>query len=267
MNNNNYLISVVIPIYNGAKYIKKSLDSIINQTYQNIEIIVVDDGSTDNSNDILNHTKKKDKRIKVIKNITNFGITKSLNIGVMNARGVFIVRQDIDEISNPKRIEKQINYLLFNNLVLAGSNCINIYPNGFKTIWGYYDQYKIINILKYRSPFPHGTTIFRKSIYLKCFGYDEYYKTSQDFDLWRRMKSFGKIGMIPETLVERNIDNNSISKNKKIRQAYDSTLIRMKNINPIYLPQLILFSLFSLLLSFLPNGLFYLYAKLRKKII
>ena len=267
MSNFNHLVSIVITVYNGEKYIKDCLTSLLNQTYKNIEIIVVDDGSIDNSLHKLKAFEKIDSRLKIIKNNINIGITKSLNIGIKKTNGYIIARQDIDEIATKDRIEKQVQYLIREKLVLVGSNCINLYPNGFMTEWGYYNNAKLNHILKYRSPFPHGTALFIKQIFLDCGGYDENYKTSQDYDLWIKIQKKGKIGMLNNLVLKRAIVDESISKNMKLRQAFDSTRIRIKNAHIVYLPQQILFSLFSLFISFLPNKFFYYYAKLRNKII
>ncbi len=267
MPNNRDLISVVVPVYNGMEYIDDCINSLIKQTYDNIEILIVNDGSTDGTKNLLEKYTKIDKRIKIINNSSNLGITKSLNLAINQCKGDLIVRQDIDEISSFNRIELQIQYLKRNNLILLGSNCINIYPNGFKTEWGKYNDAEISKIIKYRSPFAHGTVIYRKSIFLKCNGYNEIYKTSQDFDLWIKMNKIGNIGMMDDVLVNRKIDNQSISKNKKLRQAYDSSIIRLKNAELIHIPQVCIFSFFSFFISLLPNKIFFYYAKIRKKII
>lgn len=267
MLNHKILVTVILPIYNGEKHVDKCLNNLINQTHKNIEIIIINDGSKDNTSELLINYSKKDKRINIIENKINLGITRSLNLAINKSRGEFIIRQDIDEISILNRIELQLKHIIDNNLVLLGSNCINIYPNGFRTEWGYYNAKTIYKILKYRSPFPHGTTIFRKTAFLKCNGYNEIYKTSQDFDLWIKMKKIGKIDMIKDFLVERKIDDQSISKNKKFRQAYDSTFIRLKNAKIINLPQILMFSFISLIISLLPNHFFFYYVKMRKKII
>lgn len=261
------LVSIVVPVYNGQEHISQCLNSLINQTYENIEIIIVNDGSTDRTNELLVNYSQIDKRINIIKNKSNFGITKSLNLAIKQSMGEIIVRQDIDEIASLNRIELQLKYLVQNNLILVGSNCINIYPNGFSTEWGNYKNKEIPKILKYRSPFPHGTTIFKKSEFIKCKGYNNIYKTSQDFDLWVKMSKIGNVGMMKDILVKRKIDNKSISKNKKFSQAYDSTRIRFKNAKIINIPQIVIFSFFSLFISLLPNNLFFYYVKIRKKII
>ena len=127
MPNNRELISVVLPVYNGMEYIDDCINSLIKQTYDNIEILIVNDGSTDGTKNLLEKYSKIDKRIKIINNSSNIGITKSLNLAINKCKGDLIVRQDIDEISSFNRIELQIQYLNRNNLILLGTNCLNIY--------------------------------------------------------------------------------------------------------------------------------------------
>lgn len=109
MESNKDLISVIIPVYNVAPYLEKSIGSILNQTYENLEIIIIEDCSTDNSFEILKSFK--DKRIKLIQNKKNKGVGYNGNLGLSLANGKYIARHDSDDISAPKRLETQYNYL------------------------------------------------------------------------------------------------------------------------------------------------------------
>ena len=103
------MVSVVMPVYNGSKYLKEAIDSILNQTFTNFELIIINDGSTDNSEDII--FSYQDRRIYYLKNEHNKGICITLNRGLDNARGKYIARMDCDDISMPQRLAKQVNYL------------------------------------------------------------------------------------------------------------------------------------------------------------
>lgn len=107
--NNTPLVSVNMPCYNCSKYIKQSIDSILNQTYTNFELIIIDDGSTDNSVEVIKEFS--DKRIKLFENITNQGIVYSRNRAVENSKGKYIAILDSDDIAYPTRIEKQLNFM------------------------------------------------------------------------------------------------------------------------------------------------------------
>lgn len=103
-------VSVVMPVYNSEKYLKESIESILNQSYSDLEFIIINDGSTDNSFKIIKEYAKLDKRINVISR-ENKGIVYSLNEAIRLAKGEYIARMDADDISAPKRIEKQISFL------------------------------------------------------------------------------------------------------------------------------------------------------------
>ena len=103
------LVSVVLPVYNAENYLKEAIDSILNQTYENFELIVIDDGSKDHSLEIISNYK--DKRIKVLDNEKNHGIVYTLNKGIENSTGKYILRMDADDISLPDRIEKQVEFM------------------------------------------------------------------------------------------------------------------------------------------------------------
>lgn len=112
MAKNNFLISVIMPVYNAQDFLNDSLESILVQTYQNWELIAVDDGSKDKSFEILTSFAKKDRRIKVFKNRKNLGIGKTINIAISKTKGNYIARQDADDISHPTRLEKQLSYFI-----------------------------------------------------------------------------------------------------------------------------------------------------------
>jgi glycosyltransferase involved in cell wall biosynthesis len=104
-------VSVILPVYNSEIFLKSSIDSILNQSFKNFELIIINDGSTDSSEKIILNYLKKDKRIIYIKNFKNYGISRSLNIAIKKSKGEFICRMDSDDISHYKRIEIQIFFL------------------------------------------------------------------------------------------------------------------------------------------------------------
>ena len=105
------LVSVIIPCYNAEKYLRESVESIINQSYPNLEIICIDDCSTDSTLAILEELASRDARVKVLHNSRNMKIASSLNRGLEYSTGEYIARMDADDIALPKRIEKQVDYL------------------------------------------------------------------------------------------------------------------------------------------------------------
>ena len=142
---NNPQISVVLPVYNEEKYIEECIWSILNQTYNNFELIIVDDASTDRSLEIINTFN--DPRIQLFSNKKNLGIAKSLNKGCLNVRGEFIARIDANDIAVKTRFEKQLKYLNNNpNCAVVFSPVLIIDENGNSTgeISGNYIQHELI---------------------------------------------------------------------------------------------------------------------------
>ncbi len=127
------LISVLLPVHNAASTLSECVLSILTQSYKNIEIIAIDDFSKDKSYSILKNLKKKDKRLRVYRNVKRYGIAVSLNRLVKRARGTYIALMDPTDISSPNRLKKQLNFLLNNNGVVAvGAQCTFIDDKGKK---------------------------------------------------------------------------------------------------------------------------------------
>ena len=261
MNINNQFVSIILAVFNSENYLENSIKSILNQTYKNFEFIIINDGSTDNSDEIIKSYQIKDQRIMYLINKENIGLTRSLIKAIEKSKGEIIFRQDADEISSPKRIAEQLT--LFNNksIVAIGSNSLAIYPNKSKIEWGFIDEQQIKKIVNLKTIFPHGTSSFRKNIYFDVGGYDLNFLTCQDFDLWNKLITRGRVLMLGKILVERYIESKSISNRRKFRQFYDSLKIRIKYSNDkkdvLYK---ICYSFYVLIIKLLPNRIF-LYLK------
>ena len=171
---NKPIISVVLPVYNEEKFIGECIESILNQTYRDFELIIINDASTDRSAEIIN--SYNDQRISVIDNLNNSGIVKSLNKGCLNARGEFIARIDANDIAVETRFEKQLKYL--NKIpncavVFSPVLIIDIDGNSLDRIEGNYVQHELIQTwLFYKNCFFHTAAMMRKSV-LPDTPYDE----------------------------------------------------------------------------------------------
>ena len=161
MNNiiENPLISVLLSVYNDDKNIKKSIDSILSQSYKNIELLVIDDGSTDHTNEILNSIK--DTRLKIFRNEENLGLTKCLNILIKKSQGQILARQDSDDISLPTRLEIQYNTLHKSQLDACTTRAF--IKNTKKSIPKFSYLLPVNFVIKYKNPFIHGSLIYKKS--------------------------------------------------------------------------------------------------------
>ena len=232
------LISVIFPIYNASNYLDESLQSILSQTYKDFEVILINDGSTDDSLDKCKKYQKEDSRIKIINN-KHQGLTKSLNDGIKYSTGKFIARQDADDISKVNRFEKQINWFsLSNNRVLCGTNGYVVSPNGKirQNNVITFSHNKIISKLKYTNCFMHTSVMFLRLAAEKFNFYNENLKYAQDYDLWWKLSTLGEVGNIPEKLVIVKGLKDSITLNKANEQTLDfisSSVEYLKHINMI----------------------------------
>jgi len=219
-------ISVLIAVHNCYQFIGQALDSIYNQTFQDFELVIVDDASTDKTSEVI--LKKKDSRTVVYRNDQNLGLTKSLNIGIKLCRGEFVARMDADDISYPQRFEKQIRFFESHpDAIVLGSWCDRIDEAGNKI--GAYDtqpteaeQLKQ-ELLRFNS-IAHGTAMVRRYAIVKAGGYREDYKRSQDHDLWLRLSEIGNLYNLPEHLYALRTWGGSITKNTFVEQRRYSQL-------------------------------------------
>ena len=218
MNSKQPLVSVVISVYNDENFILKSLESIVSQTYKNIEIRIVDDNSTDNTYTKLLNFKKKHKNLFLYKNEKNIGLTKSLNFLISKSRGDLIARQDSDDVSSPDRIEKQVSLMKKHNLDFCGTRSISMQS---KRIIPKYSYYIPKNILRYfKNPFIHGSLVFKKTALEEVGFYNESFYYAQDYKLIIDLLQKGfKCKVIKEPLYILNMSDN-ISSNYRDKQKY-----------------------------------------------
>jgi glycosyltransferase involved in cell wall biosynthesis len=220
-------------VFNHEKYLQKSIDSILSQSYKNFEFIIINDGSNKNTKKILELNKLQDKRIKVIINKKRIGLTKSLNIAIKISKGEYIARQDSDDISYFKRFEEQLNFFKKNKkVIMCGTNGILIDNNGsfLKNIKNLENNYeKIKKKLIYENQFIHSSVMVKRNYLLEVKGYDEKFKYAQDYDLWCRLSIRGFLTNINKILVKIRQHNESITKKNKKEQNYYSILASIRH--------------------------------------
>ncbi len=223
------LISVIMPVYNAQLYLTQAIDSILNQTISDFELIIINDGSTDGSKEIINKFLDQDSRIKLI-NQDNKGLISALNAGIDIAEGMYIARMDADDISLTNRFELQLNFLEKEKLDIVGSFIQFFTSNGLCNI----EKYPIENSeIKFRlitsSPFAHPS-IFVKSEILKENKYQvhDFFKNnykgfSEDFYLWIRLSLKGYLmGNVPHVLLLYRISNSQYT-NTHVKLQQSST--------------------------------------------
>ncbi|MBF0289966.1 MAG: glycosyltransferase [SAR324 cluster bacterium] len=207
------LLSVVMSVYNGENDLRGSIESIFSQTYSNFEFIIINDGSTDDSAKILKEYAQQDQRIVLIQQ-ENIGLTRSLIKGIQLAKGKYIARQDVDDLSIPERFEKQLEWLEAHpQRVLCGSSaCIFDKEHNASQDFAVSTEEQVLQkILCHRNPFFHSSVIFSRAAYEKVGGYRPYFKYTQDYDLWCRVSQEGIIGNRSEYLIKRVLHKGGIS--------------------------------------------------------
>lgn len=195
-------ISVVLPVYNGAPYLKEALDSILGQTFQDFELIAINDGSKDESLEILQACR--DPRL-VIVDQKNHGLAATLNIGIGMAKGDFIARQDQDDISRPDRFARQILFLEQNPESFAVGTWAEIIGLSGEPMGFHKHPVRAVDIrffLNFNNPFVHSSVMFRKSVLQTLGGYstDKLRQPPEDFELFSRLARVGNLANLPEVL-------------------------------------------------------------------
>jgi len=216
-------ISVVMAVYNEEKFLEESVDSILNQTFKDWELVIVNDCSTDNSLNIIKSYMKKDKRIRLVNNKKNGGCPDSRNDGLKISKGEYIAILDGDDVSHPKRLEKEVNYLEKNpHIFLVGSSAVYINEEG-KEIRRF-RKYNDHEMLAWRLPQSCG--IVHSSIMFRNEGliYNNYFKGASDYKFYLDLLSKGKnLTNLPEFLVRYRLHGGSMSiSGKEMQEGFSN---------------------------------------------
>lgn len=229
MNLKEPLVSFIISVYNDRDNISRSIESMLNQSYKNFEILIMNDCSTDGTQDKIDYYSKNATNIRSFSNKVNLGLTKSLNILIQNSKGSCIARQDSDDFSDSTRLEKQLRYITDKGYDAVTSRALNIQTN--KKIPGmtYYLPVKLS--MKFKNPFIHGSLLIRKEVLKEIGGYDENYYYAQDYMLFKQLiKNNYKIKTINRTLYSLNTLDNISTKFKAEQKMFADLIKKNKNI-------------------------------------
>ena len=248
-------VSVILPVFNNEEYLTKAIKSILAQAYRDFEFLIINDASIDNSGEILKNFAAKDKRIILINNKKQLGLTKSLNKAIRQAKGKYIARMDADDISLKNRLEKQTSFLEKNqNIAVLGSWVVLIDEKGKelkvkKTLCGYKNI--LSNIIK-ANPFIHPTLVFRKDIFDKVGLYDVSFPYAQDYELMLRIAKKYKVDNYPEVLLKYRIGaDKSISVKNLKKQEWLALKARWLALTKYGYPKTDFWKLIKPVLSFL----------------
>ena len=206
-------ISVIMSVYNGERFLRDAINSILNQTFTDFEFIITNDGSTDGVPHLLNEFMKKDSRI-IVFHQKNLGLTESLNKMIKKAKGEYIARMDADDISFQRKFEKQIEKLQSDkNCMVTGCWYQLINENNKPQYEIFFpDKHKCLRryLNKGRTCYAHGSVMMRREIFEEQdFSYR--FKFGQDFDLWLNLSEQSHLGMVEEVLYQLRNHSNAIS--------------------------------------------------------
>jgi glycosyltransferase EpsE len=261
-------VSIIMGIYNCEKTLGEAIDSILSQTYDNWELIMCDDGSTDKTYQIALNYSARDKRIKVIKNKKNMGLARTLNNCLAISTGEYIMRHDGDDIMVKDRIEKQVKFMKEYDCDACGSGAYLFDENG---VWGIRRLPALPNekCMIMGSPFIHPTVIMKKESLLRVGGYSDNKLTRQrleDYDLWIKFfENHFVLRNIQEPLIYYREDRNAYNRRKKKFRIAETKarLDACKRLNIPYFQRIL--ALKPLLLMMIPNSVMRFYHK--KKVI
>ena len=214
------LISVVMPVYNGERYIRSSIATVCEQTFRHFELIVIDDGSTDNSLSLVKAIANIDSRVRIIKQ-SHSGIVAAMNKGCEAARSSYIARFDCDDLAVPSRLLQQYEYLEANpSVTLVGGSVQCIDMNGeylFSMCWPTANE-GLVNHLLVDCCISHTVATFRKQAFLRIGGYREEYQDAEDYDLFLRLAETGNIDNLPTILGSYRIHTEQVSSARATQQ-------------------------------------------------
>jgi glycosyltransferase involved in cell wall biosynthesis len=220
--NSNPKVSVVLAVYNGERYLQEAMRSLNGQSFTDFEIVVVDDASTDRTASILDGFSSS--RLVRIRNETNLGQTRSLNLGLMLATGEYIARQDADDRSLPERLKRQVDYLTVHpevGLLGTGYEIVDQFGKVLEEIFPPPTDEELREALIFGNIFCHGSVMLRKDVVEKVGGYDETFRVTQDYDLWLRIAELSRLASLDMILYQYRFDDETVTRNQReLQLAY-----------------------------------------------
>jgi glycosyltransferase involved in cell wall biosynthesis len=217
-------VSILLPVYNGARYLGAALDSLRAQTFTDFEIVAIDDGSTDETPAILAAYAQREPRLRVLRQATNQGIAAALNAGIAAARGAYLARMDADDVSAPQRLEKQVAFMdAHPEIGACGTGMQNAKAEGSSaSLWIPPSAAAVVRWrLLFGNCMSHPTVVMRRAA-LAALGDGPPYRASaphaEDYDLWVRLSAHTDIANLPEVLYYRHLHEGSVSRRYAAQQ-------------------------------------------------
>ena len=225
----NSTVSVIMSVYNAESTISKSIESLVMQTYKNLEILLVDDASIDETYNICREYEKNYENIHLFPNKKNLGLTKNLNFLINKSKGEFLARQDSDDISEINRIQKQIDFIKKYKIDGCTTRAKIIQTGSVIPKKSLYLPKRFV--IKFKNPYIHGSLVVKKTAVNSVGNYNEKFYYSQDYKLMHDLLLRGsRLKIMKECLYHLNMNEN-ISINKKTEQQYYANCVK-NNIEP-----------------------------------
>jgi glycosyltransferase involved in cell wall biosynthesis len=204
-------VSVIMPVYNTAEYLVEAIESILSQSLRDFEFIIIDDGSTDASGEILGRYKDIDSRIRVERQ-ENSGIVMALNKGMKMATGKYIARMDSDDISLPERLARQVAFMESHPEVGVCGTACRLFGGSAGVSWTTTDPEEIKSRLLFWPCMSHPTVMMRRDVVVKeNLYYKPDFKMAEDYELWVRFSQYAQLANLPEVLLLYRIRGNQIT--------------------------------------------------------
>lgn len=225
-------VSVILTVYNHEKFVKEAIESVLNQSYSNFELIIINDGSTDKSKDVINQFQNRSKIL--IKHVHHIGRAKSLNLGFEMAKGEFIAIIDSDDIYHPEKLQKQVSYLESHpNIVMVGCHIVlhNLLTGEKELFKPPNDSKKIKRKLILETVFPFPAVMIRKKVIHDVGLCNSKLLSKIDLDLFGKIGSKGMISVVPESLVTINVHESNYFKTQFSAEHHRKTRLKIRWLN------------------------------------
>lgn len=221
------LVTVLMPVYNAQEFVGGATQSILDQTYRNFEFLIINDGSTDESEKVI--LGFKDDRIKYVKNEQNLKLIATLNKGLSLAKGEFIARMDADDIAKPTRLAEQVEFMSKNPNVGVCGTWYEAFGSKNSTVRYPIDHDAIRYMMLYQCPFCHPTVMLRTSVVREhAIEFDADFPHAEDYELWGRLAELCELANLPSVLLQYRLHESNISKLENSTQVRNSNRIKSK---------------------------------------
>lgn len=226
------LVTVLMAVYNGERFLREAIDSILTQTFSHFEFIIIDDASTDNSRQLAQ--SYRDPRIRVVSNPRNLRLAGSLNQGISLARGKYIARMDADDLSLPHRLERQVAFMESHNDIGISGSWLKCFGDKSQ-VWDYALAPGMIRCnMLFQNQLGHPTVIMRRELIIKKnLFYNRSLREAEDYDLWTRCSEHFRLANLAEVLLLYRWHENQASQARIAEQRCFHSLVCERQLNRI----------------------------------